>query len=84
MASVLRVADTGRLNIPVQVRKLVGLERGGPVSVWVEDGEIRVRPVRDVMAALQAEAADLFSGTDESVDLFLAERRAEAEREEQA
>ena len=84
MTSVLRVADTGRLNIPVQVRKLVGLERGGPVSVWVEDGEIRVRPVRDVMAALQAEAADLFGGTDESVDLFLAERRAEADREGQA
>ena len=84
MASVLRVADTGRLNIPVQVRKLVGLERGGQVSVWVEDGEIRVRPVRDVMAALQAEAADIFSRTDESVALFLAERRAEAEREGQA
>ncbi|WP_112875578.1 AbrB/MazE/SpoVT family DNA-binding domain-containing protein [Paracoccus endophyticus] len=84
MASVLRIAETGRLNIPVQVRKLVGLERGGQVSVWVEDGEIRVRPVRDVMAALQAEAADLFATTNESVDLFLAERRDEAEREERS
>lgn len=84
MASVLRIADTGRLNIPAQIRKLVGLERGGQVSVWVEDGEIRVRPVRDVMAALQAEAATIFSGTNESVDLFLTERRAEADREEQA
>lgn len=84
MASVLRIADTGRLNLPVQVRKLVGLERGGPVSVWVEDGEIRVRPVKDVMAALQAEAANLFADTDESVDLFLAERRAEAEGEERS
>lgn len=84
MASVLKIADTGRLNIPVQVRKLVGLERGGQVSVWVENGEIRVRPVRDVMAALQAEAADLFANTDESVEAFLAERRDEAKREEQA
>lgn len=84
MASVLRIGDTGRLNIPAQVRKLVGLERGGQVSVWVEDGEIRVRPVRDVMAALQAEAATIFSKTNESVDLFLTERRAEADREEQA
>ncbi|MBB1493145.1 AbrB/MazE/SpoVT family DNA-binding domain-containing protein [Paracoccus sp. MC1854] len=84
MASVLRIAETGRLNIPMQIRNLVGLERGGQVSVWVEDGEIRVRPVRDVMAALQAEAADLFANTNESVDLFLAERREEAEREEQS
>lgn len=35
------------------------------------------------MAALQTEAADLFANTDESVDAFLVERRAEAEREEQ-
>ena len=81
MASVLRVADTGRLNLPVQVRKLVGLERGGLVSVWVEDGELHVRPVKDVMVALQTEAADLFANTDESVDLLLAERRIEEEGE---
>lgn len=84
MASVLRIAETGRLNIPMQIRNLVGLERGGQVSVWVEDGEIRVRPDRDVMAALQAEAADLFANTNESVDLFLAERREKAEREERS
>ena len=76
MASILRIADTGRLNTPVQVRKLVGLERGGQVSVWVENGEIRVRPVKEVMAARQAEAANIFTGTDESIDLFLAERHA--------
>ena len=82
MVSLLRIAETGRINIPAQVRKMVGLEHGGPVSVWVEDGEIRVRPVRDVMVSLQAEAASLFEGSNESVDQFLADRRAEAERDE--
>ena len=81
MANMLRVADTGRLNLPVQIRRMVGLERGGPVLVWVEDGEIHVRPVKDVMASLQAEAADLFAHTGESVELFLAERRTEEDGE---
>jgi hypothetical protein len=43
---------------------------------------VRVRAVAAVMAELQAETARLLSGPEASVDAFLAERRAEAARED--
>ena len=82
MNSVLaRVDSAGRLSIPAQHRKALGLEAGGPVVVALEGSEVRVRALADVMAELQAETARLLAGPDASVDAFLAERRAEAARE---
>ena len=82
MSSVLaRVDAAGRLSIPAQHRKALGLETGGPVVVALEGSEVRVRAVADVMAELQAETARLLAGPEASVDAFLAERRAEAQRE---
>ena len=70
------------MNIPVHVRRQAGLERGGPVVMTVVDGEIRLRAVRNVLAALQGDADAVFAGSGESVDGFLAERRAEMARDE--
>lgn len=83
MKSILaRIDPAGRLSIPAQHRRALGLEGGGPVVVAFEGGEVRVRPVAAVMAELQAEAARLLAGPGASVDAFLAERRAGAAREE--
>jgi AbrB family looped-hinge helix DNA binding protein len=82
MKSVLaRIDPAGRLSIPAQHRRALGLEAGGPVVIKLEGGEVRVRAAADVMAELQAETARLLSGPNASVDAFLAERRAEAARE---
>jgi bifunctional DNA-binding transcriptional regulator/antitoxin component of YhaV-PrlF toxin-antitoxin module len=82
MAIVTKISELGKMNIPVQVRRQAGLERGGPVMMTVVDGEIRVRAVRNVLAGLQLEADAVFAGSGETVDGFLAERRAEAGRDE--
>src|SRR5690348_15512736 len=83
MRSVLaRIDSAGRLSIPAQHRKALGLDAGGPVVIRLEDGEVRVRAAADVMAELQAETGRFLSGPSTSVDSFLAERRAEAAREE--
>jgi AbrB family looped-hinge helix DNA binding protein len=81
MASVARVSEGGKMNIPAQIRREVGLEHGGPVMVSVVDGEIRMRVLRRVLAELQAEAREVFAGSGETVDGFLLERRDEARRE---
>ena len=73
-----RVSDSGRFNVPASLRKMVGLESGGPVVVRVEGGELRIRTVRDLMTELQGEARALFAGSGESVEGFLEGRRAEA------
>jgi AbrB family looped-hinge helix DNA binding protein len=84
---VIRMSESGRLSIPARQRKQVGLEEGGMVVTSVENGELRIRPVRTVLAEVQAKVSGLLAaagtrpGTRLSEEL-IAERRAEAEREE--
>jgi bifunctional DNA-binding transcriptional regulator/antitoxin component of YhaV-PrlF toxin-antitoxin module len=84
MAIVTKISELGKMNIPVQIRRQTGLERGGPVVMTVVDGEIRLRAVRNVLTSLQRDAETVFAGSGDSVDGFLAERRAEAARDEAA
>ena len=77
-----RVSETGRLSIPADIRKAVGLERGGDVVIELVRREIRIRTIDEVVAQAQAIARRLTEGKpDASVDAFLAERRREAARE---
>ena len=77
-----KVTESGRLSLPAEFRRAVGLEKGGEVVVELNGREIRIRPVDEVLARAQAKARRLLAGKpDISVDDFLAERRREAERE---
>jgi AbrB family looped-hinge helix DNA binding protein len=77
-----RVSESGRLSIPAEFRKTVGLEHGGDVVIELVGREIRIRTIDEVVAQAQAIARRLTAGKpDASVDAFLAERRREAERE---
>jgi AbrB family looped-hinge helix DNA binding protein len=77
-----RVSESGRLSIPAEFRKTVGLEHGGDVVIELVGREIRIRTIDEVVAQAQAIARRLTEGKpDASVDAFLAERRREAERE---
>ena len=82
MGLVARVSEGGKMNIPAQIRREVGLEHGGPVMVSVVNGEIRMRVMRQVLEELQDEARDVFAGSGETVDRFLRERRDEALRDD--
>lgn len=82
MGLVARISEGGKMNIPAQIRREVGLEHGGPVMMSVVAGEIRMRPLRHVLAELQGDARTVFAGSGESVDRFLTERRQEARRED--
>jgi AbrB family looped-hinge helix DNA binding protein len=82
MKSVARVSAGGKMNIPAQIRRAIGLEHGGTVMISVVDGEVRMRALRQVLAELQAEAQEVFAGSGETVETFLRERRDEARRED--
>jgi bifunctional DNA-binding transcriptional regulator/antitoxin component of YhaV-PrlF toxin-antitoxin module len=76
------VSKSGRLSIPAEFRKAVGLDYGGDVVIELAGREIRIRTIDEVVAQAQAIARRLTAGKpDTSVDAFLAERRREAERE---
>jgi len=77
-----RVSESGRLSIPAEFRKAVGLERGGDVVVELDGREIRIRTVGEVLAQAQALTRRLIGGKPKaSVDAFLFERRREAAHE---
>jgi AbrB family looped-hinge helix DNA binding protein len=72
-----RVTESGRLSLPADVRRLVGLENGGDVVIELDGQTIRVRTVAEVVADTQALAKRLLAGRTVSVDDFLAHRRAD-------
>jgi AbrB family looped-hinge helix DNA binding protein len=82
MAVVTKVSELGKMNIPAQIRRQAGLERGGPVMMTVVGDEIRLRPVRSVLTGLQTDADHVFAGSGDTVDGFLTERRTDAARDE--
>lgn len=74
-----RVSPSGRISLPAEFRKAVGLRDGGDVVVELAGDEIRIRSIDAVVARSQAIARRLLGDSPESsVDAFLAERRREA------
>lgn len=77
-----RVSQSGRLSLPADFRRAIGLEHGGDVVVELEGGEIRIRTVTEVISRAQTLTRSLLGEKSEaSVDAFLAARREDGERE---
>ncbi len=75
-----RIVSGGRLQIPADVRKELGLADGDNVRLEIVDGELRVRSFDAVIKAIQAEVRKYVpEGTSLSEEL-IADRRAEAAR----
>src|SRR6266446_4687929 len=55
------VSSSGRLSLPAEFRKAVGLERGGNVIVELDGNDIRIRTVNEAVARAQAIARHLFA-----------------------
>jgi antitoxin PrlF len=79
-----KLVSGGRLQVPADIRRALGLSDGDAVTMEVVDGRLHIRPYRDVIAEVQARMrAHLPPGTTAAsiVDEFIADRRTEAERE---
>ena len=71
-----QVSRTGRLSLPAEFRKAIGLERGGDVVVELDGNDIRIRTINEAVARAQAMSRRLLAGKPGlSVDDFLAHRR---------
>ncbi len=76
-----KLVSGGRLQLPSDVRRQLGLSDGDQVVMRVIDGELHIRPRRDVLKHIQA-MLQPYAPTDGSVvDELIADRRAEAERD---
>ncbi len=79
----VRVSETGRLSLPIELRKTLGIERGGTLFVELKDDELRMWTVDIAVKRAQAlfrQHLGDYSGS--LVDDLIAERRREGAKEE--
>jgi AbrB family looped-hinge helix DNA binding protein len=75
------VSETGRLSLPAELRRAVGLERGGPVRIEIVDGSIAIRTLKEVKDRIRALARNTRLVDKASVADFLGWRAAERANE---
>jgi AbrB family looped-hinge helix DNA binding protein len=71
----------GRLQIPARIRRELGLKDGDAVVMEIVEGELRVRPYRDILAEVTASLRQYIPESVSLSDELIADRRAEADRE---
>lgn len=76
-----KIDKQGRIIIPARERKQLGLKPGEAVVLSVEDGELRIRSIRESVRHAQAIIRQYIPEGRSLVDELIAERREEAERE---
>lgn len=76
-----KLVSGGRLQVPADIRRELGLADGDPVVMRVVDGELHVRPMRDVLSRVQARLRAFVPADASLSDELIADRRAEAKRE---
>lgn len=79
----VKVAHNGRLVLPKVVREALGMPDGGTVVFSVEDGEVKLTSLDKSIRRAQ-DLYRKYATKDFTVDDFIAERRAEAAREDEA
>jgi AbrB family looped-hinge helix DNA binding protein len=73
-----RIVAGGRLQVPADIRRLLGLSDGDPVVMRVIDGELHVRPIRDALSRIQARLRDYVPADAALADELIIDRRSEA------
>lgn len=72
----VNVTPNGRMSLPIDIRKRLGLIGGGPVLVEETDDGVVLRTVAQAVARAQAISRALLDGkADVPVESFIAERQ---------
>ncbi len=78
----VKVSASGRVSIPAEVRRAMGLDGGGTVIMEMDGNDLRIRTLREGVARAQALVRQLAGdSTDLWSDELIAERRREAAKE---
>jgi bifunctional DNA-binding transcriptional regulator/antitoxin component of YhaV-PrlF toxin-antitoxin module len=70
------------VTIPAQIRRAAGIEAGAPLVMYVEDGRIVLETRAQLAERIRRDVAATWTGEGSVVDELIAERRAEAVRED--
>jgi bifunctional DNA-binding transcriptional regulator/antitoxin component of YhaV-PrlF toxin-antitoxin module len=75
----LSVSPSGKVHLPAELRKTLSVEKGGTLIVHRDENGISLMTIKAHLASLRALVAPHMKG--DSVEQFLADRKAEAARE---
>ncbi|HEY2763444.1 MAG TPA: AbrB/MazE/SpoVT family DNA-binding domain-containing protein [Pseudonocardiaceae bacterium] len=78
----MTVNEQGRVTIPAQVRRAAGIEAGVPLVVYVEDGRVVIETREQLASRIRRDVAAAWTGDGSAVEELIADRRAEAARED--
>ncbi|MDM7321910.1 MAG: AbrB/MazE/SpoVT family DNA-binding domain-containing protein [Gammaproteobacteria bacterium] len=77
----MKMSEGGRVVVPAEIRKALGLKDGDTVLWELVDGEARLTTKRERLRRTQEWVRQYVPAEVSLVDELIAERRAEAERE---
>ena len=79
MSVQVTITPNGRMSLPAEIRKRLGLAGGGALLIEETEDGVILRTVAQSVAHAQALARKYTAGKDEtSVDAFLANRRSDS------
>jgi AbrB family looped-hinge helix DNA binding protein len=76
-----KMTEGGRLLVPAELRRILGIQPGSDVVLDLADGELRVRPLDRAVARAQAIVRRYVPDVTNVTDEFIRERRAAAASE---
>jgi AbrB family looped-hinge helix DNA binding protein len=80
-AETVVLGESGRIVLPVSIRKKFGLKAGERLTVIDDGGEIRIMSRKMALESIRAGIIRQRGSLEGILDEFLAERREEAARE---
>ena len=76
-----KVTQGGRIVIPAEMRKQLGIEIGEDVNLSLEEDSMRISTGKLALKRIRQIAQTVVNNSDSVVDELIAERRKEAENE---
>jgi bifunctional DNA-binding transcriptional regulator/antitoxin component of YhaV-PrlF toxin-antitoxin module len=78
---VLVLGPKGRVLLPADLRRALGLEEGHVITAWLRDGELRMHSHRHGLRKIQEEARSMPSAKVYASEELIAERHAESAKD---
>lgn len=78
----VKVSGSGRMNLPAEVRRALGLKGPGHVILTMDDGTLTMRTMAQALERVRALARPYAPKDRLASDELIAERREEAKRED--
>jgi bifunctional DNA-binding transcriptional regulator/antitoxin component of YhaV-PrlF toxin-antitoxin module len=80
-SATARISESGRLSIPADMRRELGIEKGGLVSLLIDETGLHIETTQQFVRRIQKMAREDGWHKAGSVDDFIASKREDARRE---